>query len=63
MSHFRLSSSLNDSSYYIGIDPQLSGRDTETFKVCAAKIGAALEKEAGALTANGDAGADRGASP
>ena len=49
---------LDDSSYYIDINPQLSIRDVETSKVCAAKMSAALEKEAGAQTANDAAGAD-----
>ena len=53
---------LDNSLHYNGIDPKLSDRDAGTSKACAAKMGAALEKEAGALTVNDYAGADQRAS-
>ena len=45
MGNFRVSSFLDNSSYYIGIYPQVSDKDAETSKVCAAKTSAALEKQ------------------
>ena len=62
LGHFRVSLFLDNSSHANGIDPKLSDRDAEISKACAAKMGAALEKETGALTVNDDAGADQRAS-